>query len=204
MHLGICFVFVGCVCVCVCVCVRERESEKPEGGGWNAVIYCRIKIWINNIFCTWIYTHWSSVTVVYPLKGLMPSVFRHALLQTTVVMHGYTASFNRSGPSPLISLINNAFLIVFPQSCCSLDVFSLSHHSLQTLETVVCEDHRSAVSEILWHQQSFHSQSHLRSHFFPIWSEKTAEPLDHVCMLLCIYLLPHDWLMYIKLVYRCT
>ena len=46
----------------------------------------------------------------------MRSVFRDALLHTTVVMCGYLhychlpVSFDQSGPSPLTSLINKAFL----------------------------------------------------------------------------------------------
>ena len=46
----------------------------------------------------------------------MRCVFRDALLHTTVVMRGYLrychlpVSFDQSGPSPLTSLINNAFL----------------------------------------------------------------------------------------------
>ena len=58
----------------------------------------------------------SSAAVAYPLKGLNCCVFRDALLHTTVVMHGYLcychlpASFDQSYPSPVTSLINNAFL----------------------------------------------------------------------------------------------
>ena len=50
------------------------------------------------------------------LRGVVHCVFRDALLHTTVVMRGYLqycplpVSFDQSGPSPLISLINKAFL----------------------------------------------------------------------------------------------
>ena len=46
----------------------------------------------------------------------MRCVFKDAILHTTVVTHGYLhychllVSFDKSGPSPLTSLINNAFL----------------------------------------------------------------------------------------------
>ena len=55
----------------------------------------------------------SSAAVAYPLRGLKHYVFRDALLHTTVVMCGYLldchlpVSFNQSGLSPLISLVNN-------------------------------------------------------------------------------------------------
>ena len=38
-----------------------------------------------------------------------------------------------------------------PQNCCSLDVFCFSHHYLQTLETVVRKNPRSAVQSHLDH-----------------------------------------------------
>ena len=43
-------------------------------------------------------------------------------------------SFDQSGPSPLTSLINNAFL---PAELLLTGCVFFSHHSLQTLETVV-------------------------------------------------------------------
>ena len=56
----------------------------------------------------------------------------------------------------------------------------------------------------VWHQQSFHDQSGLDHISFPFWHLvwKTAERLSHVCMLLCIKLLPLDWL--ISLISWCT
>ena len=99
------------------------------------------------------------------------------MLHTTVVMCGYLhychlpVSFDQSGPSPLTSLVNKLYFC--PQNCCSLDVFCFSHHSLQTLETVVCENpRRSAVSEIFKPPRLaptvIPQSKSLRSHFFPI------------------------------------
>ena len=137
--------------------------------------------------------------------GLKRSVFRDALLHTTVVMCGYLrychlpVSFDQSGssPSPLTSLINNTFLPAEP-----LLTGCFTHHSLQTLETVVLENpRRSAVSEILkppcLAPTIIPRSKSLRSHFFPIltfglknsWTSSTMSG-----MLWCIELLPRDWL----------
>ena len=103
------------------------------------------------IYYTYFFTYCSSVAVAYPLRGLAHCVFRDALLYTTVILCGYLhychlpVSVDQSGPSPLISLIHNAFL-----STELLMFICFSHHSLQTLKNVVHENpSRSAVSEIL-------------------------------------------------------
>ena len=109
----------------------------------------------------------------YPLKRVEDYVFRDALLHTTVVMCGYLrcchlpASFDQSGPSPLTSLNNEAFL---PAELLLTGCFS--HHCLQTLETVLHKNlSRSTVSEIfkppVWHQQSFYGQRHLDHIYSP-------------------------------------
>ena len=71
----------------------------------------------------------------------MHCVFRDALLHTTVVMRGYSrwchlpVSIDQSSPSPLISLINKAFLPaeLLVTGC----FFVFTHHSVKTLETAV-------------------------------------------------------------------
>ena len=73
-------------------------------------------------------------------------VFRDALLHTTVITSGYLrychlpVSFDQPGP-PLTSLINKAFL---PPAELPLAgyFFGFSHHSLQSLVTVVPEIHK--------------------------------------------------------------
>ena len=109
-----------------------------------------------------------------------------------IPMRGYvcfchlSVSFSQSGPSPPLSLTTCSC----PQNCCSLEVFSFFHNSLQTLETVVHENpRRSAVSEkppslaptVIPRLKS------LRSHFFPILSfglknSRTMWPCLHALM----------------------
>ena len=90
-----------------------------------------------------------------------------------------------------------------PQNCCSLDVFCFSHHSLQTLETVVRENpRRSAVSEILkppcLAPTIIPRSKSLRSHFFPILTfglknSWTSWPRLHAFMhLVCCHMI--GWL----------
>ena len=85
-----------------------------------------------------------NAAVACPLRALMHCVFRHALLHTTFVMCGYLCychvpvSFDQSDPSPLTSLINKVFLPAELQLTGFFVCFS--HHSLQTLETVVREN----------------------------------------------------------------
>ena len=138
----------------------------------------------------------SSAAVAYPLKGLMHCVFRDALLHTTVVMCG------NAWLSTFLSALSSLALLLWPlsltrclcrQSCCSLDVFYFSYHSLQTPETAVHENpRRSAVSEMLKPPclalASFCSQSHLDPISCPLWHLvwKTAVPLDYVCIMLGI------------------
>ena len=83
------------------------------------------------------------------------------------------------------------------QNCRSLDVFSFSHHlfSAPTLVIAVHENPReSASNHPVKHQQSFHGQSGLDHISSPFWCLvcTTTQTLDHVCILLCIDLLPHD------------
>ena len=96
--------------------------------------------------------------------GLTRYVLRDALLPTTVVMCGYLCychlpvGFDQSGPSPLTSLINKAFLPKKTAAHWMFFFFFFLHHS--------------AVSKILKPPclaQIIISQSKsLRSHFFPI------------------------------------
>ena len=95
-------------------------------------------------------------------------------------------SFDQSNPSPLTSLINNMFL---PTELLLTGFFCFLHHSLQTVETIVRENHRrSAVSEILkppcLAPTIIPCSKSLETTFLPnsdIWSEKTTEPLDLAC-----------------------
>ena len=66
-----------------------------------------------------------------------------------------------------------------PQNCCSLDAFWFSHHSLQTLETIVHENpKRFAVSEILTTLSGTNNHSMVKVTYIicishsDIWSEK--------------------------------
>ena len=85
----------------------------------------------------------SSVAVAYPLRGLTCCVLRDALLHTTVVMHVFFFALLSPRPVwPFSSDLSHFYL----QNCTHWMFF----HSLQTLETVVCENpRRSAVSVIL-------------------------------------------------------
>ena len=94
-----------------------------------------------------------SAAVADPLRGSRCCVFRDALLHTTVVIRGYLlpVSFDQPGPSPpslttrffLAELLLTGLFLVFLGE-------GVSHHSQQTLDTVVHEFlRRSAVSEIL-------------------------------------------------------
>ena len=102
-------------------------------------------------------------------RGLTRCVFRDALWLAIVVMCGYLrychlpVRFDHSGPSPLTLFINKVFL---PAELLLIGCFS--HHTLQTLETVVRENPRSAVSEILKPPTIIPRSRSLRSHFFPI------------------------------------
>ena len=86
---------------------------------------------------------------------------RDALLHTTVVIWRYLhysnlpVSFEQSGPSPLISLINKAFL---PTELLLTGGFLF--FAPLSLETVVCENGRRSAVHPVWHQQSFQGQSH--------------------------------------------
>ena len=143
-------------------------------------------------------TYWSSAAVTFPLSGLARCVFSDALLHTTVGMCGYFCV-----TVTLLSALTSLDLLLrplslpkrfCPQNCCSLDVFLFSHVMHENLR-------RSAISEIFkppcLAPTIIPSSKSLRSHFFPIhdiWSEKQLNHLKSVCMLLLIYLLPHDWL----------
>ena len=122
----------------------------------------------------------------------MYCVFRDALLHTIVVMRGYLhycylpVSFDQSGPSPLISLINTAFLTAeLLLTRCFL------YHSLPTLETVVHKNpRRSAISEIpkppCLAPTIMPQAKSLKSHFFPIMICNVT----HISTIVCIALLP--------------
>ena len=103
-------------------------------------------------------------------------VFRDALLHTTVVMCGCFT---------LLSALSNLALLLWPLSLTRPAELLLTRcflffaqFSLNSVVTVVCENpRRSTLSSQFWRL---------------VW--KTAEPLDHVCVLLRIQLLPHGWL----------
>ena len=141
------------------------------------------------------------------------------LLHTTFGMFGYLCychlpiSFEQSGPSPLISLMNNTFCL---QSCCSQFFFCcFLHLSLQTLETFVRENYgRSAVTAILkppcLAPTIIPRSESLRSHFFPLlkfWIEKQVNLLiTSACVyaISCCHVIGRLNICTNKLVCRCT
>ena len=101
------------------------------------------------------------------------------------------------------------------QNCCSLDVLCFSLHFSANSRLLRENPRRSAVSEILkppcLAPTIIPRSKSLRSHFFPILTfglKNSWTSWPHVCMLLCIWLLPHDWLIKYhcinKLVCRCA
>lgn len=85
-------------------------------------------------------------------------------LQRVVSYHDPLVSMKQLLDSPLTSLIYKEFL---PAQLLFSGCFCFAYHSVET----VCENLRSAVSEIVnnpsWHQQLCHGQSHL-DHTVPL------------------------------------
>ena len=101
------------------------NTRVPEPNYTQWVVLGRLIYW------TVLFT--SSPAVAYLLGGLKRCVFIDDLLHTTVVMRDYLS------PSCQLWLVWPLSLTTrfCPQHCGSLDVYCFSHHSLQTLETLV-------------------------------------------------------------------
>ena len=135
----------------------------------------------------------SSAAVAFPLRCLTHCVFI-PLLQCLVICITVTFLSAMTCLALLLWPLSLAMLFCL-QNCCSLDVFCFSHHSLQTLETAMCDNPRrsAASNHLVWHQQSFRSQSHLDHISSPflrtnlVWI--TAEPLYHIYIVVCILFL---------------
>ena len=86
-------------------------------------------------------------------------------------------------------LHTGCFLFFAPFSANSRDCFAWKSQETSNLWD-------SQITLAVWQQQSFHSHRLLDYISSPFWHLvwKIAEHLDHDCMLLCIMLLLHDWL----------
>lgn len=131
---------------------------------------------------------WASAAVVDPLQGWTSCAVRDALLPSTVVMPGMwvTVTF-RSGHSPLNSLSYKVFSateLLLTQCFLFLTPFSVNSRDY-------CRwcPRRPAVSEIL--KPPSLALNYITLHFSPFWCLvwTTAEPLNNVCMIVCIELL---------------
>ena len=142
-------------------------------------------------------------------SSLSTKRFRDAPLHTTVIMCGHLCychlpvSLDQSGPSPLTSLVNKVFLpteLLFIGCFLFFAAFYANSRDYYVW--------KSQKISSFWDTQTTLSGTNNHSTvkvteitFLPhsdIWSQKTAEPFDHVCTLLCILcfylLLPNDWL----------
>ena len=180
--------------------------------------YTLSELFIRYLLYVFFYTYRSSAAAAYPLRMFQTfcvqwcssayqccNVWLFALLSPSCQLWPVRAlllwppSFSVSLPAEL--LLTGFFFVCF------------SHHSLQTLEAVVCENpRRSAVSEIL-------KPPYLAPTITPIIPSRIlrdlisspflnlvwkAEQLDQVCMLLCMLLLA-DYILILnlnKLMYR--
>ncbi len=118
---------------------------------------------------------WSSAAVAHLLQGSTCCVFRDAILHTLVITSGYLSYCclsiisNQSVHSPLTSDINTAFsytqlpltgpfLFFWP--------FSVNHRDDCVWKF---QQFLKYSDKPVWHQQSFHVQSHLNPLSFPFW-----------------------------------
>ncbi len=103
------------------------------------------------------------------LQGLTCCAFRDGILHTLVVMSGHLSYCCLSSLTilPILLWPLTSTRPFHPHNCCSLDIFCFSHHSLY---------------HSLWHQQTFHVQSHLNPLSSPFWCSvwTSSSRLHHI------------------------
>ncbi len=186
-------------------CNRNRESSDQATffqssivQFWSACANCSLRF----LFLTgWQERHpvWSSAAVAVLLQGC---VFRDGILHTLVLTSGYLSYC-------CLSIISNQSA-AFSWHQQGIFVHTTAAHWIFSLfRTILCKPWRWLCVKIpvdqqffkysdqpIWHQQSFHVQSHLNTLSSPFWCSvwTSASRLHHIWMPKCIELLPCDWL----------